>query len=218
MHITTKSALISMALVAATPALADGERADPRGWNASAMGIHVFEDQDRNDVDYGTGLRFGLGRQLGQHWDLEWNGFGNALQRDRAGGQHWQYGLGVDALRYLYREGRPLCAAGRRRGLHRLQPGHRHQRFPQRRRRVALPRCLGRHGVAHGAALRDGFLRRWQWQRAVQRRARPGGAHLPVVRRRRSAYRDPRYRARAGGGQAGAHGAAGGAARGQLRV
>ena len=105
MHITTKSALISIALVAATPAFADGERADPRGWNASAMGIHVFEDQDRNDVDYGTGLRFGLGRQLGEHWDLEWNGFGNALQRDRAGGQHWQYGLGVDALRYLYREG-----------------------------------------------------------------------------------------------------------------
>ncbi len=84
---------------------ADGERADPRGWNASAMGVYVFEDQDRNDVDYGTGLRFGLGRQIGEHWDLEWQGFGNSLERDRASGQHWQYGLGADALRYLYREG-----------------------------------------------------------------------------------------------------------------
>ncbi|MCH2557652.1 MAG: OmpA family protein [Alcanivorax sp.] len=84
---------------------ADGKRADPRGWNASAMGVYVFEDQDRNDVDYGTGLRFGLGRQIGEHWDLEWQGFGNSLERDRASGQHWQYGLGADALRYLYREG-----------------------------------------------------------------------------------------------------------------
>ena len=105
MYTTTKSILVATALLAATSAFAEGERADPRGWNASAMGIYVFEDQDRNDVDYGTGLRFGLGRQISEHWDLEWNGYGNSMQRDHAGGQNWQYALGADALRYMYREG-----------------------------------------------------------------------------------------------------------------
>ncbi|GAA5109798.1 OmpA family protein [Alloalcanivorax gelatiniphagus] len=94
-----------LAVLTSPVAHAADERADPRGWNASAMGVYVFEDQDRNDVDYGTGLRFGLGRQISEHWDLEWQGFGNSLERDRASGQHWQYGLGADALRYMYREG-----------------------------------------------------------------------------------------------------------------
>ena len=94
-----------LAVLTSPVAHAADERADPRGWNASAMGVYVFEDQDRNDVDYGTGLRFGLGRQISEYWDLEWQGFGNSLERDRASGQHWQYGLGADALRYMYREG-----------------------------------------------------------------------------------------------------------------
>ena len=90
--------------VACAPALAE-ERTDPRGWNASAMGVYVIEDSDRFDVDYGAGIRFGLGRQISEKWDLEWNGFGNSLQRNRGSGQHWQYGVGADALRYMYREG-----------------------------------------------------------------------------------------------------------------
>lgn len=93
-----------MAAFFSAPALAE-ERTDPQGWNASAMGIYVIEDQDRFDVDYGAGIRFGLGRQISEKWDLEWNGFGNSLQRKRGSGQNWQYGLGADALRYLYREG-----------------------------------------------------------------------------------------------------------------
>jgi len=93
-----------VAALAGGSALA-AERTDPQGWNASAMGIYVIEDQDRFDVDYGAGIRFGLGRQIGEKWDLEWNGFGNSLQRKRGSGQNWQYGVGADALRYLYREG-----------------------------------------------------------------------------------------------------------------
>ncbi|HBL85559.1 MAG TPA: hypothetical protein DD399_00210, partial [Alcanivorax sp.] len=99
-----RAAAALAAAVACAPALAE-ERTDPQGWNASAMGVYVIEDSDRFDVDYGAGIRFGLGRQISEKWDLEWNGFGNSLQRNRGSGQHWQYGVGADALRYMYREG-----------------------------------------------------------------------------------------------------------------
>ncbi|HBY47755.1 MAG TPA: hypothetical protein DEH09_00175, partial [Alcanivorax sp.] len=97
-----RAAAALAAAVACAPALAE-ERTDPQGWNASAMGVYVIEDSDRFDVDYGAGIRFGLGRQISEKWDLEWNGFGNSLQRNRGSGQHWQYGVGADALRYMYR-------------------------------------------------------------------------------------------------------------------
>lgn len=93
--VVTLSALPLMA--AATHAYAAADT----GWEGSVMGAYIITDSSRFDADYGVGLRFGAMRQISERWHIEPNLTINDIERDKASGQSWQYGLGFDGLMML---------------------------------------------------------------------------------------------------------------------
>ncbi|TVP55360.1 MAG: OmpA family protein [Halomonadaceae bacterium] len=103
--ITRLSAMLAASLLLAAPLSADDNGMGWNQWSASALGKYVVTDDDRNDISYGAGFRFGLLHPLDHHWELELAGFGNILGRDERDGRDWQYGLGADFLYNLRPEG-----------------------------------------------------------------------------------------------------------------
>jgi len=103
------------AAVAATVLFCANAVAD-EGWNqwsVSALGKYVVTDDDRDDIDYGAGFRFGLIHPLENRWEIEFAGFGNILGRDERSGRDWQYGVGADGLYFLRDQGiNPYFIAG----------------------------------------------------------------------------------------------------------
>lgn len=91
-------------MVTAGVAFADDSE-DDSGWNqwsASGMAHHFEPDDDRFDLEDGSGLRFGLGHPITDALTAEVAVLGNSIDRGNRSGQDWQYSLGVDALYKLH--------------------------------------------------------------------------------------------------------------------
>lgn len=93
-----------LSILLVVPGVAYGGSSDWDQWSASAMAQYVFADEDRFDIDDGTGMRFAVGHPLTESLVAEAAVFGNTLDRDQRSGKDWQYKLGVDAL-YRVHEG-----------------------------------------------------------------------------------------------------------------
>lgn len=95
MKLNKLAALTALPLLAATTY---AQAAVNPAWQGSVVGAYIITDDSRFDADYGVGLRFGAMKQISERWNIEPNLTINDIERDKASGQSWQYGLGLDGL------------------------------------------------------------------------------------------------------------------------